>query len=109
MSSGKWRLFGLGLNVLNISGSIPAICDKGLLRLPQISFLLSTKHNVQLYIVAISCIKISRDDVIKIFSALLAICAEFTGEFPAQSPVTRSFGVFFDLCLIQRLSKQSWG
>ena len=33
----------------------------------------------------------------KTFSALLALCAEnspVTGEFPAQKPVTRSFGVF---------------
>ena len=46
------------------------------------------------------------------FSALLAICAgnsPVTGEFPAQRPVTRSFDVFFDLCLNKRLSKQSWG
>ena len=37
------------------------------------------------------------------FSALLALCAvnsPVTGEFPAQRPVTQSFGVFFDLCLI---------
>ena len=32
-----------------------------------------------------------------------------TSEFPAQRPVTRSFDVFFDLCLNKRLSKQSWG
>ena len=31
------------------------------------------------------------------------------GEFPAQRPVTRSFGVFFDMRLNKRLSKQSWG
>ena len=46
------------------------------------------------------------------FSALLAICAgnsPVTGEFPAQKPVTRSFDVFFDLRLNERLSKQSWG
>ena len=46
------------------------------------------------------------------FSALLAICARsspVTGEFPAQRPVTRSFGVFFDLRLNKRSSKQSWG
>ena len=46
------------------------------------------------------------------FSALLVLCAgnsTVTGEFPAQSPVTRSFGVFFDLRLNKRLSKQSWG
>ena len=44
------------------------------------------------------------------FSALLAICAwnsPVTGEFPAQTPVTRSFDVFFDLRLHKRLSKQS--
>ena len=46
------------------------------------------------------------------FSALLAICAgnsPVPGEFPTQRPVTRSFGVFFDLRLNNRLSKQSWG
>ena len=46
------------------------------------------------------------------FSALLAIYAgnsPVAGEFPAQRPVTRSFDVFFDLCLNKRLSKQSWG
>ena len=46
------------------------------------------------------------------FSALLAICAgnsPVTGEFPSQRPVTRSFGVFFDMRTNERLSKQSWG
>ena len=46
------------------------------------------------------------------FSALLIICtgiSPVTGELPAQGPVTRSFDVFFDLCLNKRLSKQSWG
>ena len=46
------------------------------------------------------------------FSALLALRAENSpvpGEFTAQRPVTRSFDVFFDLCLNKRLSKQSWG
>ena len=46
------------------------------------------------------------------FSALLAICAgnsPASGEFPAQRPVMRSFDVFFDLCLNERLRKQSWG
>ena len=31
------------------------------------------------------------------------------GELPSQRPVTRSFDVFFYLCLNKRLSKQSWG
>ena len=46
------------------------------------------------------------------FSALLALCAgnsPVTGEFPAQRPVTQGFGVYFDLWLNKRLSKQSWG
>ena len=46
------------------------------------------------------------------FSSLLALCAvnsPVTGEFPAQSPMTRSFDVFFDLRMNKRLSKQSWG
>ena len=46
------------------------------------------------------------------FSALLAICAENSpvpGEFSTQKPVTRRFGVFFDLRLNKRLSKQSCG
>ena len=46
---------------------------------------------------------------IKIFSALLAICAgnsPVPDEFPAQRPVTRSFDVFFDLRPNKRLNKQ---
>ena len=46
------------------------------------------------------------------FSASLALCAgnsPVTGEFPTQRPVTRSFDVFFELCLNKRLGKQSWG
>ena len=45
------------------------------------------------------------------FSALLAICtgnSPVPGEFHAQTPVTRSFDVFFDLALNKR-SKQTWG
>ena len=44
------------------------------------------------------------------FSAVLALCAgnsPLTGEFPSQRPVTRSFGVFFDLN--KRLSKPNAG
>ena len=46
------------------------------------------------------------------FSALLAFCAgksPVPGEFPSQRPVTRSFDVFFYLCLNKHVSKQSWG
>ena len=48
----------------------------------------------------------------KIFSALLALCAgnsPVTGEFPSQRPVARSFDVSFDLRLNKPLIKQSRG
>ena len=44
-----------------------------------------------------------------IFRVTGPFCGEFTGHRSAQSPVTRSFDVFFDLRLNKRLSKQSWG
>ena len=46
-----------------------------------------------------------------IFRVTGPLCGEFTGpgELPTQRPVTRSFDVFFDLCLNNRLSKQPWG
>ena len=46
------------------------------------------------------------------FSALLAFVwgiHRSLDEFPSQRPVTREFGVFFDLRLNKRLSKQSQG
>ena len=46
-----------------------------------------------------------------IFRVTGHLSGKFTcpGEFPTQRPVTRSFDVFFDLCLNKRLSKQSSG
>ena len=43
-----------------------------------------------------------------IFRVTGPLCGEFTGHrwIPSQRPVTRSFGVFFDLRLNKRLSKQ---
>ena len=46
------------------------------------------------------------------FSALLALRAgnsPVTGEFPSETPVSRSFDVFFDLRLNKQLSKKSRG
>ena len=46
-----------------------------------------------------------------IFGVTAPLCGNspVTGEFPTQKPVTWSFGVFFDLRLNKRLSKQSRG
>ena len=41
------------------------------------------------------------------FSTLPALCVP--GEFLPPRPVSRSFGVFFDLRLNKRLGKHSWG
>ena len=46
------------------------------------------------------------------FSALLAVCVgnlPVTCEFPSQRPVKRSFDIYYDLHLNERLSKQLWG
>ena len=43
----------------------------------------------------------------KLFRITGYLCGKFTGEFPAQKPVTWSFYVFFDMRLNKRLSKQS--
>ena len=43
-----------------------------------------------------------------IFRVTGHLCGEFSGEFPAQRPVTRSFGVFFDLRLNKRLTPIFW-
>ena len=53
--------------------------------------------------------RISRHQM-ETFFALLALCAgnsQVTGKFPSQRPVTRSFDIFFNLCLNKRLSNQS--
>ena len=44
-----------------------------------------------------------------IFRVTGPLCGEsqVTGEFPSLRPVTRSFDVFFDLCLSKQLSEQS--
>ena len=47
-----------------------------------------------------------------IFRVAGPLCGEFTGHLwipRTQRPMTRSFLVFFDLRLNERLSKQSWG
>ena len=46
-----------------------------------------------------------------IFRVTGHLCEEFTSLrwIPRTTPVTRSFDVFFDLCLNRRLSKQPWG
>ena len=49
------------------------------------------------------------DAVIKCYWPFVRGIHRGPGEFPAQRPVTRSFNVFFDLCLNKWLSKRSWG
>ena len=51
----------------------------------------------------------AHDDVIRWKHFPRAGNSPASGEFPAQRPVTRSFDVFFDLCLNTRLREQPWG
>ena len=51
----------------------------------------------------------SNGNIFRVTGHLCAGKSPVSGEFPTQRPVTRSFDVFFDLCLHKRLSKQSCG
>ena len=46
-------------------------------------------------------------ETFSVLLALFAVNSPVTGEFPSQTPVTRSFDVFFYIRLNKRLSKQS--
>ena len=69
----------------------------GILNEPRYSKLQSSLHT---YTIEIFMITSSNGNIFRVTGHL---CGEFTGP-----PVTRSFDVFFDLCLNKRLSKQSW-
>ena len=52
---------------------------------------------------------VMRRHQVETFSVLLAICEgnpPVSGGFPSQSPVKRSFDIFFDLRLGKQLAKQ---
>ena len=68
-------------------------------------------NNISVYVKSCSGTDMTTSSNGNIFRVTGHLCGEFTdpGEFPAQRPVTRGFDVFFDLCLNERLSKQSWG
>ena len=51
----------------------------------------------------------SNGNIFRVTGPLFAGNSPVPGEFPVQMPVTRSFDIFFDLCLNKRLSKQRWG
>ena len=59
-------------------------------------------HDTSRHIVILVAVKQWWRHQMETLSALLALCAgnsPVTGEFPSQRPVTRSFDVFFDLCM----------
>ena len=104
-------------DVMNISGDI-SDC------VPQVKYcIIWNKERQMIFVFAVNspagniyhyckCLTTWWRHQMETFSALLALCAgnsPVACEFPSQRPVTRSFGVFFDLRLDKRLSKQSWG
>ena len=66
-------------------------------------------HNTSVifYIDVVLTLSIWWRDQMETFFALLALFAG--NSLPSERPVTRSIGVFFNLSLNKRLSKQSWG
>ena len=51
----------------------------------------------------------SNGNIFRVTGPLWGEFSEFTNEFPAQRPVTRSFVVSLTCALNKRLSEQSWG
>ena len=119
------KLIKYGISVFNTNSELrPAsvnpplyniACDTGLryddTRLHQEHLVCIQKHGTHGAFCIISYFVTWWRHQMETFSALLAICAGnslVTGEFAAHRPVTRSFDIFFDLCLKKRLSKQSW-
>ena len=125
MSSGNWRQFGVGRNVLTTNEwqTLPyplyVTSDKrnsvGYLRL-HIFYTrltgpaLGVQSKNEMHHTGLSHIFPWWRHQMETFIALLALCtgnSPVTGEFPAQRPVTRGFDVSFDLHMNKRLSKQS--
>ena len=100
MSSGKWRPFCLGLNVLLDGISWHSQCVVRYLEISSVILdIIIWPHNMMT--------SSNGND----FRVTGPLCGEFTGpgEFPAQRPVTRSFDVSFDLRLNKALIKQACG
>ena len=68
----------------------------------RLSTLLHTMHDYP------ACFYMMTSSNGNIFRVTGPLCGEFTGELPAQRPVTRRSNVFFDMHLNKRLSKQPW-
>ena len=68
-------------------------------------------HHLTLLLLCRVCDSMMTSSNETIFRVTGPLCGEFTGpgEFPAQRSMTRSFDVFFNLRLNNRLSKQPWG
>ena len=128
MSSAKWRLFRFGLNELITTGRA---CHPGghhlnhypgtfcsnlgawqttIIVTPTVAARSKKTSNLRVTgMFPFDYVHTWWRHQMETFSALLALYAgnsPVPGEFPAQRPVTRSFDVFFDLCLNKRLSKQ---
>ena len=118
MSSGKWRPFCLGLNVLIWIIFITIVLTRSPHRIPVFHPRWRCRSDNKPSHKLRETLCHSFKDMswwrhqMETFSALLAICAgnsPVPGEFRAQRQVTRSFDVFFDLRLNKRLRKQSRG
>ena len=97
------------MNFLSFSNNLRLDCFKFVHKISHIIFQLYSPDLHQTPVRLVSNMMTSSNA--NIFRVTGPLCGEFTGpgEFPTQSPVTRSFDVSFGLRLNKRLSKQPWG
>ena len=91
------------------SQPVARVNDKSWMYLIDLGVLWWTVNTVCIALVGSRMTTSSNGNIFQATSSLCAGNSPVTGEFPAQRPVTQSLGVFFDLHLNKRLSKQSWG
>ena len=101
LHNGRDYLYMLGLKLTHVSKSLPGTRTSAAFILTELSRIKPGHIN--------NFMMTSSNG--NIFGVTGLLCREFTGpgDFPTQGPVTRSFDVFFDVCLNKRLSKLPWG
>ena len=99
MSSGKWRPFCLGLNVLSLNNNLICLVSCWY-EMPVVVSLMDD--------ILYSTLLMMTSSNGNIFHVTGYLCGEFPGPrwIPTQRPVTRSFDVYFDLRPNKWLNKQ---
>ena len=107
LSSAKWRSFCLGgYELKNLHFNISSAKCR-IFRLTLCGILQC--HFWWLLLLHRDCFHAQFSMMTSSNGSIFCVTCPLCGEFPSQRPVTRSFNVFFDMCLSKRSSNQSWG